>query len=400
LASETVNKGFGDVPRFVDYLKNCESKEIRKKILDQALKLHVLRIKTKHNEEYKPSSMEAELKKVFAILNKTHSIGITMSDFNETGTFRGTISEKWTEIRKENPAFGVKKGKSKIVLNDVGIVNQKLKEGVLKPFENPHHLKLLVIFIFLRLLGLRKKDVYYLTTDQLTICVYDEGPDAGRRYLQVKIDFDKASQLRLGNTSVPDDYGECKLRDNPFDTDNFNAFEYAEFYLSKLTPGESKVFKQNLRRKTLTKESPIWYGRQNCSEKIITNCYRSLGEVMGVPDFSDCTSHAGRAGLITSSQLAGVAGKSICKQTRHAGIASLTPYSRNTLEGDSKLQDAMHTYYDKTKLVIGKNTARGVKRKADSDIDSIAERLQKLEDENKKLKQGFWQNSKEKCCMM
>ena len=80
---------------------------------------------------------------------------------------------------------------SRICIDDLEIVYSGLKEESLQPKKDPHHLKLLVSFILLRLYGLGAQEAATLEVDEVTFCVYDRGPDRGKMYCQLKMDFDK-----------------------------------------------------------------------------------------------------------------------------------------------------------------------------------------------------------------
>ena len=321
-----------------------------------------------------------------------------MNDFESTGTFRATVSEMWSKVRERDPTFGVKKPKSEIEFNDIGLINDKIpQDGTLKPYEDPKHLKLIVIFILLRFYGFRADDAHDITMDQVTIGTYDQGPDAGRRYILIKIDFDKVKKLKLSKSTIPRDYGKCSLRENNEDDEGFmDGFDILVFFFSKLQLGvgtKGKLLKQELRR-DVTPKDKHWYTRQNVGINQITNVYRTLGAIMGTDKFDNITAHGGRICLITASLTAGVSPKAIIQQTRHATIASLSHYGQNNSVADSALQDSFASYYKSTAQRSSENAAKN-KRKGPTQTSETAKRskppdesaMLRLERENHQLRE-------------
>jgi len=349
LASETVDLGFGRIPRLIHYLKSERRKDICPKILDEALKIYVTRFKMKDGTNYKPSSLHTLLKHIFAVLRLKYDLEIGINDFQATGSFRGVVSEMWTANQEVDPTFAVKKGMSDINLRDLVIINDKILDGTLVPYEKPLHLKVVVIFILIRLFGFRRSDVAIITRNYVEFIEYKFGPDIGKRYCLITILFSKSNRLKLSTTGVPSWYGQVKVRDNEGEKGYFNPFRIMEFYVSKLRKnftGDERFLKSELKRKNIDLED-VWFGRQNVGLNYITNVYRTIGDVIKDESFNNITSHGGRACLITSSIFNNVTPSAIISQTRHAQISSIGPYARNTLEGEAKMQDSLLHYYDK-----------------------------------------------------
>ena len=177
--------------------------------------------------------MRQKLKLIFSKLNKEYAIGLSQEDFPTVASFRSILSTNWNEAKKNNPDFGVKQPKShQIELEDVAIVYDAIKTGLLTPKENPYHLRLIIEFILLRLFGLRSVDVERVTVEMVEFKVYDFGIDKGRKYCQIFIPFHKSNLLKLRSKDVHPHYGKMKVRDcgDPV----FNAYELIELYCSKI----------------------------------------------------------------------------------------------------------------------------------------------------------------------
>ena len=122
---------------------------------------------------------------------------------------------------------------SPISINDLEIVYCALQDKRLQPTENPYHLKLVICFILLRLYGLRAQEACNLEVDEVSFETYKFGPDRGKRFCQLKMDFDKTHKLKFGTAGIPKGYGKLKVRDNPED-EVFNAFYFMNFIVVNL----------------------------------------------------------------------------------------------------------------------------------------------------------------------
>ena len=282
----------------------------------------------KDGTNYKPSSLHTLLKHIFAVLRLKYDLGIGMNDFQATGSFRGVVSEMWTANQEVDPTFAVKKGMSEINIKDLVIMNEKILDGTLKPFENPFHLKIFVIFILIRLFGFRRSDVVVITRNYVEFLVHKVGPDIGKRYCLITVPFSKTRRLKLSTTGVPAWYSQVKLRDNEDEKGYFNPFRVMEFYVSKLRKDFSvneRFLKRELKKFNV---DSVWFSKGNVGGNYITSIYRTIGDVISDESFAHITSHAGRACLITSSIFSNVTPLAIISQTRHANISGIGPYSR------------------------------------------------------------------------
>ena len=172
---------------------------------------------------------------------------------------------------------------SAICINDLEIVYSALQDKRLQPTVNPYHLKLIISFILLRLYGLRAKEACNLEVDEVSFETYDFGPDRGKRFCQLKMDFDKTHKLKFDSPGIPKGYGKLKLRDNPED-EVFNAFYFMEFYCCKLNDGSRtrRFIRRPIGRANFDASvESVWFNNLVSSQNAITNTYRELEPLIG-----------------------------------------------------------------------------------------------------------------------
>lgn len=144
---------------------------------------------------------------------------VTLTDFAASGSFRSMLAEKWQDLREKNPDFGITKGMSEIVYNDIQIVNEAIKNGKLKPYEIPYHCLLLVVFTLLRIFAYRPNEVKKFNASNMTFGTYIDGALKGETYMQCQVWFDKVRKLKIGDTRIDRTYGTAKVYDNSKDED-------------------------------------------------------------------------------------------------------------------------------------------------------------------------------------
>ena len=95
-------------------------------------------------------------------------------------------------------------------------------------------------FILLRLYGLRAQEAATLEVDEVTFCSYDRGPDKGKMYCQLKMDFDKNHKLKFDSGGIPENYSKLKIRNNPED-EVLNFLQSSSFGLFTLLHRKLRV---------------------------------------------------------------------------------------------------------------------------------------------------------------
>ncbi|GFH44372.1 predicted protein [Chaetoceros tenuissimus] len=296
------------------------------------------------DKDYAPSSMETKIKRILTEMHTKYKVPkVTLSDFPASGSFRSMLAEKWQDIRQKNPDFGITKGMSEIVYDDIQIVNKAIKDGKLKPYEDPYHCLLLVVFTLLRIFAYRPNEVKKFNAENMTFGKYIDGELKGETYMQCQVWFDKVTKLKLGKTQLDRTYGTAKVYDNSKDEDfYFKPVELFLFYNSrrpKRKTGNDEFLCHATRKKNgFNKDTDPWFRDANVGENWISSVYRRIGDIIGNEEFKKVTGHGGRASFITHALLDKVNPQAIIAQTRHASFNALQNYARNVDQGASQLQ--------------------------------------------------------------
>ena len=266
---------------------------------------------------------------------------------------------------------------SKICIDDLEIVYSALKDDVLQPTKVPYHLKLLVSFILLRLYGLRAKEAATLEVEEVTFCEYDRGPDKGKKYCQLKMDFDKTHKLKFDSGGIPENYGKLKIRDNPEDV-VFNAYYFMELYYGKLKVGSHtrRFMRRPIGRSNFDPlEECTWFNNLIVSQQAVCDTYRDLADIIGEGciEFGKVTGHGGRACLVTYSLANGVTSMAVMQQTRHLNERGLQPYKRVDPYTETVFQNVLDSVF----LKDGKE-----KKKLDSKLMKVKDCGVKKNDED------------------
>ena len=332
LGTDIVKHEHRKVPALVKALNTAKDRSTRVVILDECLKLFAEFYRREDGSMFAPGSLKTFYKLLFATLRLDYRVDIKVNYFAKKGTFRSVSTVNMQEARKGDKGYGIKKGMSAICINDLEIVYTAIQEKKLQPKVYPYHLKLLTSFILLRLYGLRAEEAANLEVDEVSFERYDAGPDKGKRFCQLKMDFDKTHKLKFDSPGISENYGKLKLRDNPEDG-VLNAFYFMEYYCSKL---KSDVRMRRFLRRPIKRanfdasQELVWFNSLVTSQKAVSNTYRELAPIIGdtAAEFLDITAHGGRACLVTYSLAHGVTARVVMQQTRHMNESGLFPYKR------------------------------------------------------------------------
>ena len=332
LGTDVVEHEYKQVPALVKALNTAKNRSTRVVILDECLKLFAEFYRRDDGTMYAPGSLKTFYKRLFATLRLDYNVDVKVKYFAKKGSFRSVSTVNMQDARKASKEYGIQKGMSAICINDLEIMFSALKDNVLQPTENAYHLKLVICFILLRLYGLRAQEACNLEVNEVSFEVYDHGPDRGKKFCQLKMDFDKTHKLKFDSSGVPKDYGKLKVRDNPED-DVFNAYYFMKFYCDKVNAGSRtrRFVRRPIGRANFDESVElVWYNSLVVSKEAITNTYRDLEAVIGAPavEFKDVTAHGGRACLVTYALAHGVTTRAVMQQTRHMNESGLTPYKR------------------------------------------------------------------------
>ena len=381
LGTETVEYQYRQVPALVKALNTAKNRSTRVVILDECLKLFAEFYRRDDGSMYAPGSLKTFYKRLFATLRLDFNVDVKVKYFAKKGSFRSVSTVNMQEARAKSKEYGIQKGMSNICINDVEIVYSALAERKLVPRENPYHLKLLISFILLRLYGLRASEVSNLEVDEVSFETYDHGPDRGKKFCQLKMDFDKTHKLKFGTGGIPKGYGKLKIRNNEEDG-VFNAYYFMEFYFGKLQVGSRtrRFLRRPIGRANFEASSEsVWYNCLVVSKEAVTNTYRELQTVIGEPaaTFREITAHGGRACLVTYSLAHGVTTRALMQQTRHMNESGLIPYKRVDHCTAAVFQDVLDGVFPKG--------IDGMEKKAGGEICEMKEKKENKEEGNAHL---------------
>ena len=332
LGTDIVEHEHRKVPALVKALLTAKDRSTRVVILDECLKLFAEFYRREDGSMFAPGSLKTFFKRLFATLRLDYRVDIKVKYFAKKGSFRSVSTVNMQEARKGDKGYGIKKGMSAICINDLEIVYMAIQEKKLQPKVDPYHLKLLISFILLRLYGLRAEEAANLEVDEVSFETYDAGPDKGKRFCQLKMDFDKTHKLKFGTPGIPENYGKLKIRDNPEDG-VMNAFYFMEYYCGKLKGDvrTRRFLRRPIKRANFVpSQELVWFNSLVTSQKAVSNTYRELAPIIGdaATEFEDITAHGGRACLVTYSLAHGVTARAVMQQTRHMNESGLIPYKR------------------------------------------------------------------------
>ena len=383
LGTDTVEYQYKQVPALVKALNTAKDRSTRVVILDECLKLFAEFYRRDDGEMFAPSSLKTFYKRLFSTLRLDYNVDVKVKYFAKKGSFRSVSTVNMQEARKSSKEYGIQKGMSNICMNDVEIVYSALKDRKLVPREDPYHLKLLISFILLRLYGLRASEASNLEVEEVSFETYDHGPDRGRKFCQLKMDFDKTHKLKFDSPGIPKGYGKLKLRDNHEDG-VFNAYYFMEFYVEKLKVDSRtrRFLRRPIGRANFDASVElVWYNSLVVSKEAVTNTYRELEPLIGedAAEFKEITAHGGRACLVTYSLAHGVTTRALMQQTRHMNESGLTPYKRVDHCTEAVFQTVLDGVFPKgcegnEKKTIGENDDGKNKRESNGEGNTNLDR--------------------------
>ena len=268
------------------------------------------------------------------------------NDFNRKGDFHGVIKTMWRKIRESDPSFGTGADRAR---TDPALFRkfvEAIRDGTIRPYEEPEHLVLCVIFIFGFYLGLRGSSEHLnLMTEQLYIGEYtmEDGQElAGLRWGGVKVPFSKTKNLKLSNTRLPRDQ-DVVLSFVEDACPWWDPWHVLCFFIDHCHPRATKVFARVVKLGCDEAESlrnefgkDIWFcesgkgANWNMGPSKHRSLCREIAKLSGVDKWESCTGHALRALCITHCLSCGLSNAEVAAKVRHASINSSKTYAQET----------------------------------------------------------------------
>lgn len=339
---------------------------IKKVILDRCFTLIGHKWKKLHppsevGEECEPSSF-AKMTQQLGLKFKAKGIEHDWKkDFNDRGQFHGQMKEKWKRMRKSDPKIGTRRRKAKFDVDMDIKVRLAIRNGILRPFEDPFHLQLLVQFILGRHCALRGEQEHHdlLHNDvRRSVCGADGVPAPegfeGLTYFGVKIELDKMNDLGFDSPNCTADSSHLiTFCESPHDED-LNPTAVLDFYLSKCHTNAVSFFARkcssaNQKAKWAAEcKKDVWFGPAKPTssghavgvQKINDN-HKEFARLCGCPEWWKHTGHGLRGLAITLSIQAGLPSADTARFARHKSIQSSRAYDQDTKQRMAQRQAAL-----------------------------------------------------------
>lgn len=274
-------------------------------------------------------------------------------DFNSTGDFHGVMKVVWREERKKDPSYGTGSNGARVDKSLVRKFIQAIRDGTIRPYEDPEHCLICVIFILGYYCGLRGSSEHIdLDCEMVYIGEYtvEDGPDlAGLKWGGVKVPFSKTNQLNMKNTRLPVDQDVLLTFVEQPEHDCFDPFAIFCHFLNHCHPNAKKLYGRVIRQGDqyeggrLEKEfgRPVWYaesghGRDRSNWNLGPTKHRELCKKIafyaGVDDWKKCTGHSLRALCITNCIASNLTAVDVAAKVRHASLNSQKDYATDCPE--------------------------------------------------------------------
>jgi hypothetical protein len=349
-----VNDGTGLFDRLFYLLLSGEKTERKRVIVDRCMvliaqKWRKLSPPKEAGDPYQPSAWNKMMQQLFLVFRQKGMKFDFKKDFNGKGEFHGQMKTKWAKIRLTDPTFGTQSRKAKFDIEVDRKFRQSIKDGIIKPYEDPIHATMTVQFTLGRYLAFRgSKEHHQLLYDHVHRRQYGPSDGAeldGLNYYGVKVDEDKMNQLGFTTPTLP---GEAThlltFCESPKDT-LFDPVRFFDFYIDRCHP-DAKFFLarkgtvSQIRKWSAEAGRPIWYGpagsdeakptAYKISEKTIAKNFVNFAQLVGCEDWERCTGQGLRALCITLSIQAQLPAADTARLARHRSIKSQESYERES----------------------------------------------------------------------
>jgi len=297
-------------------------------------------------KEMQPTSFCKMMQCLTYLFNRKGIQCVFDKDFNSTGKFHGVMKRKWREVRKKDPSFGTGSRKARVEKTLVRKFIQAIRDRSIRPYEDPEHCLICVIFILGYYCGLRGSsehidlDIEMIYLGEYTV---EDGPElAGIKWGGVKVPFSKMNQLNMTNCKLPRDQDVLLTFAEQPDHDCFDPHAVFCHFIAHCHPKAKKFYgrlvKQGdkLEGDRLQKEfgRPVWYaesghGRANWNlgpSKHRALC-KKIALLAGVPNWEACTGHALRALCVTHCIASNLTAVDVAAKVRHASVNSQKEYA-------------------------------------------------------------------------
>ena len=293
-----------------------------------------------------PKSFQYYVKLLFYVFKEKGMQHDWKKDINRKGEFHGVMITLWENIRKSDPLFGTSRHAAKFDEEADEKIRIAIKEGKLRPWEDPEHLQHVICFCLGRCFAMRGiGEITFLTYEFVGSGVFGKQHAElhGLKFKVVRIPFDKTNKLSLTTVNArPTDYQCFKVCEVPSDI-ILCPVRAMDFYFSKCHPDSQRFFGKIATPRQRIKYQreglgDIWYVEANSNNSnsvvgkgTISKMTKKVAELAGFDDWEQCTNHGNRAHAVTKMIEAGVPLEDRMIFCRHKSANSQQPYARVTV---------------------------------------------------------------------
>jgi len=301
-------------------------------------------------------------------------------DFNAKGDFHGVMTKIWREERKVDPSFGTGANRARVDNALVRKFIQAIREKKIRPYEDPEHCLICVIFILGYYCGLRGSSEHIdLSSEMVYMGEYqvEDGEElAGLRWAGVKVPFSKTNQLNMNNTKLPSDQDVLLTFVEQPDHDCWDPYDIFCFFVDHCHPHARKFYGRLVRQGEqyeggkLQKQHgrPIWYAESgpdrpnwNLGPTKHRELCKKIALYAGVDDWKKCTGHALRALCINKCIANNLTAVDVAAKVRHRSLNSQKDYAT-----DNAARKA-------NRLLVMQEPSVGDKRKSTTVVEDVHE---------------------------
>ena len=198
-----------------------------------------------------------------------------------------------------------------LILRETQKLDWLLKKNI-NPYNNYDDLINTVVFLCGRCFLLRGgREISKLLWENYTHGIYEDGPDKGKRYIQICIFEDKVNKrLRLGQKVLTVEDRSRRFRDNP--NDPINPYEIFEYFCSICPPDQKRMccwkhnqvlkHKRRVHKNINGVKDPIPYLTNPILpivENTISKLMKRVAQICEFDNWEKCTNHGNRAYGVT-----------------------------------------------------------------------------------------------------
>ena len=326
--------------------------EYKRMLLDKSLCLcgvkWVVSKGERKGKPLQPNTFRNYIKQLFYVFRDKNITYDWEADFNSRGEFHGLMITMWEKTRKEDATFGGRPKEAQHFDDADNKVRDAIKRGTIN-LEDPHHLQLVILFIFGRYCGLRgSKEHVSMVWGDIHFGRYGLNGEVdeklrGLKHAGAHVPWSKTHQLNFKNAAaLRKDKGLLTFVEAVGDA--LDPVAILEKYCRHQHPEanqESKFYckpaSQKQRNQFLEKwpESDIRFlpgnkSPYNIGQNHMPTLFKEFARLCGAENWEKCTGHGWRKYLITVLVESKMSSIDIAAVVRHSSLNSQLHYAQAT----------------------------------------------------------------------